>query len=466
VELAGFWLWDIYFLEDLDYLAEHLTRLFGGTDWRQRVDDSLAGLTGLSGARVGHLVRDHHRFVLGTRALLRALPEEVEVVTVSIRKVLGSMFVLTLEVRLGPRASERVLSLQSELRGDIIEIRRRSYWLRSLVTRPAEEAIRRAVAGYILELKTEVRQTVLGRAPGRLATGSAAASDDPGSLDLYFMRGQSVSPDSFDEWTREHAAWLSTLDVDLRRHTAFITDGLAFAGVPRLGRFPPRPALLLVLWEQFLNSRPRYNQNGDDLNEVMLGIQETAWALSETLPLKVWLSSVNARLLEHRRLPSIREELRSRPASIGVDVALATAAARDHARVARSSTEYFANRGLLTHSWHALAQLEMVQYHPDASPLDLRESVLGALDANFKLLRSHFRVAIAGQDALLQLRSMRVSYSLQRAIAGLTFVAAIAAVVGMIGLREELGLIFRYVLEQGRLVLSWVSRAIAAMPGT
>jgi len=387
--------------------------------WFPKTSASLRGdllvdsesLAGTSWCHIGRINRDDKSHFPMESATLEDLPRDFEDVSVELHRVLPSLSALAIHFTLKCDVSEQLVTLyDSHYLSRVafhhwLPFRRRGF---GLAEEPAEAARERAISVFVEEIRTKARDVVMHFFP----EPSGFARRGLVALDQFHVSRGAQAPTA----TGTSTAWGRQFGLAPLDYASFKNDDASF--LPPDDTYGPGYPSRLVVW-----SHPE--AGGEKYARISHTIQELVpfMALLEV----VRRSEDSAGRLRKQAFAQIAR--RRLAASFLQEVRLNSMLQLDRMLLDRLRMEYRQNSSTIAGWCDGLRSL----LHVCQKDLSLLDAFHNAIARRAELASEHLQLASESSVSHIALRNIDVTYRLGWCVLGLTIVATLATVLGILG---------------------------------
>ncbi len=361
---------------------------------------------------------------------MRKLPVEVDYVEVWLRKILPSMFIVTLDVHLTDEATQQLVRLQdkhylSEIRFEKLIPRGPTgdgySWIGS------KAIMQRTILHWLKRLRGEVETCIRPFVSGYFAQWSSDKTARLPAIEVYALKGVTKG-ESVGEWVRSARGWWESFGFALYGYDTYSDGKVLFLPKDKLlGTSDEVTHRLLVLWEEYIQSIDTKG-HGNDKRAVARHTEDTLTALLPCIAVQEVLHCLQ-RDLEQKRQKLFGAMKPSRFSSVRLgkhlklnDVVLQTSMLLD-----RISAEFEQEKAWFRHDMRELAELKTVKGFGDTEPRALTDALFDSIDFRVQLLDKHVSFAKDWLSQYVTLRNTAATYLLAVVVGIATIISAVLA---------------------------------------
>jgi len=427
VRLYSLTLIRLYLLEDFKTLEAWVRDLFPKTIFQPFQPQEMLGdsdsLSGSSWAAVGTIVAKRGTGVFaGQTTLIPALPAEIESVSVTIHRVLPSLFALVFRARLADTVSADLqrLQRQSYLGGikfsSWFPFTHRRWGSSELTTDTVRE---RAIHHFVDSLRAKATKFLARNTPTPSTTDRGFFSID--EYRVYTNKGESPAIER-STWAWQFGFAWSFYSFKQTLATVMLADAT------RTLEYPHR---VVALSDPPIGSIE--NVSIENVTHELVPLLSITEILSRSENL---VGGLRSRVFQRMSGRGVKARFRSSiPGSFLRDIRLNSDLQTSRMLLARLQLEYDQHRQTLAFSGSDLKEFayshELVRSLKQGT--NLLEFLQNAIARNFDRVSKHMQLASESFSVHVALRNTTVTYRLGRKVLWLTIVAAAATILGVIG---------------------------------
>ena len=403
----------LHTIEDFDTVNKRLLRLFPetGADHPQYLRGGLDSLSGVSWATVGRIARSSQFFFGGETAVMEGLPAEVDHITVEVRQVLPSFFILSFGVRLTENVSTQILRLYEAKYFGRITFNRWFVWKWGRSYGQPEISRERAISDFIRVIRVKMEAFL-----ERYFPNPAESRNDGFTLiEEFHLKYKDVAramavPNNSTRWRGQFG--LDTYDCFAGDHIIFL-PAHNWTGVA----YPDR-----VLVTEDVKTE-------EEAGHTSLRIREIIRSLEPFLALLHVLSSFENTTARLRRQVFERIMVRRRFSSFRREIMFNAVPQIQRTSLARISLEYKQHRNLLA-SWCSDLKL-LTHAHPQKDPVNLLDALQRTVTDRMDLVSDHLQLASESFERHVSARNIGLTYGLSWKVFALSVVVTLATLLNL-----------------------------------
>jgi hypothetical protein len=436
----SFRLVEIFHLEEFDELQRGLIHLFPSLErdvferrfseyFRSHADSINEGIW--HWPMFGYIYRDQKQRLIGPTNWrgMPELPAEIHYVTLSLLRLLPSMFVVSIDAHLTEEASRRLRQLNDRKYLPMVLFRNLLPWrLRQGHTGNYPEIeMRRQTLGWLEELRGRVEVCLRPFLTGYFTRNGKQGARLP-AIEVFALKGVPEEKEAFGTWIRDSRHWCDSFGLDPTLG-AYGDERLLVvfpSGDDWYGRSTYR---LVARWAPYLRS-VNTNLYEDEETAVRYSTLDTLDALLPRVAITEFVNSIQGNIQTLRKISFRNMRNRKRlSAYIKVNAAIQ----RQSMLLERSTMEFEQQKKLFKRQMEDLSGLKDVSLLSAARDSgDLAADTFQFIDYRVRILKEQLSHVSGSFSDFLALQNMRTANRLQRYVFLLSIIAAIAAIVGAI----------------------------------
>ncbi len=405
---------------------------------------------------LGFIVRNPSaRLFPVSRKVVSDLPPEVDYVKVGLKKIIPSVFILTMDVYLTSEATKNLLYLQnlkypSRIRfHQLIPHGRNAF---SHLSIGGERVMTEKIDDYLRDLRAKTEKKVSFLLDGYFSKQSKFGSGQLPYIDVFAFKGVPKEED-INEWIDMSREWWSAFGFNFYGYGVFSNGRFLFTLAEHRPRKYPIPYRLIVLWESFLDEIDLDQYGGDEEAAIRMLTSYDLDRLQLPITLLKFLKH------SHSSVGNLRRDVLERLHSLQIRSLIIHKMFRLNAVVLqtlslfnRISLEFKENRNFFERDLREIDELKSLSPIPKEERKPIGEILINSIEFQISSLKNHLSLVEDSFTRYVSLRNMAVIYYL-------TLVLIVITTVGIIGPSTIKDLLLRFGRFLSNLLFSLNSKA-------
>jgi len=440
VEYLYFRLFEVFHIEDTDRLLKGLVALFpdlnedfSGRNFSADFTAKADRVTMNASWNLGYIIRDRRNPLMASRTyrIVPDLPSEFEDITVSLHKILPSLFIVVFDVRLTDRATKTLLRLQASHYLPEIRFRRlipSGLMLGGYSESNCEAVMTREILTWLKELRGKAEKVVTFFISGHFSRSSPDKTANLPAIEVYTLKGVEGSNEAFNVWIDEERGYWGSLGFDFYDYDVYKDDKQCY-----FFRRDGKVHRLLVFSDSYLDS-VNLNQFGNDAKLAMM--QHTQYMLTDMLPgvaIFELFNLIQVEIEELRRKVFTSMQTGWTPKlRLGKYINLNDMILQASVLLDRILVEFKDRKTWFHNDMKKIAELKNFRRHREDDIHNLRNRILESVNFKAEVLNEHISFVNKWYSQYLSLRNAQATYILAIIVGIATVVAGIATVIGVL----------------------------------